>query len=181
MARLLEKYKSEVLPQMAEKLGRKNPMALPKIEKVCLNMGMGRALQDSKLLDAAVENMTRIAGQKAVVVKAKKSVSNFKVREGWNIACRVTLRGVQMWEFLDRMINAAMPRIRDFRGISPKAFDQSGNYTLGLEEVIIFPEVDPDNVEAHGGMDITIVIRNSEGADESREMLSMMGMPFAER
>jgi large subunit ribosomal protein L5 len=168
-----------VVPALVEEFGRKNILSLPRIEKVCLNMGVGRALQDANVLEHALTNLTAIAGQRAVVTKAKQAVSNFKVRQGWKVGCRVTLRGKRMYEFLDRLMNAAMPRIRDFQGVSRKGFDGAGNYSLGVEDQSIFPEIDPDAPEANLGMDVTIVIRNSQGAAESLRLLQLMGMPFS--
>ncbi|MCC8189147.1 MAG: 50S ribosomal protein L5 [Planctomycetes bacterium] len=179
-ARLLEKYRKEVLPAMQNDFGRKNPHSLPRLEKICLNMGIGKAIDDSKILEEGVKTMTTIAGQAAVVTKARVSVSNFRLRQGYKIGCRVTLRGNTMYEFMDRLISTAIPRIRDFRGVSKKAFDKSGNYSLGIEEVTIFPEVDADRLVHPFGMDVTFVIKNSTGRDESYKFLKMMGMPFAE-
>ena len=179
-ARLLEKYRKEVLPAMQGDFDRKNPHSLPKIEKICLNMGVGKAIDDSKILDEAVKIMTSIAGQSAVVTKARVSVSNFRLREGYKIGCRVTLRGNIMYEFMDRLIATAIPRIRDFRGVSKRAFDKSGNYSLGVEEVTIFPEIDADKMTHAFGMDVTFVIKNSKGREESLKFLKLMGMPFME-
>ncbi|MBN2711444.1 MAG: 50S ribosomal protein L5 [Planctomycetes bacterium] len=178
MARLLKQYREEIMPQLAQELGRKNPMSLPKIEKICLNMGVGKAIDDNKLLDAALREMKEIAGQAPTVTKARVSVSNFRLREGYRIGCRVTLRGARMYEFLDRMINLAIPAIRDFQGVSTKSFDKQGNYSIGIEEVMIFPEVDADKLDAPLGMDVTIVIKNSQSAEESRNLLRKFGMPF---
>ncbi|MDR2392140.1 MAG: 50S ribosomal protein L5 [Planctomycetota bacterium] len=178
--RLLEKYRKVVLPAMQGDFGRSNPHDLPKLEKICLNMGVGKAIDDSKILDEAVKTMTVIAGQAAVVTKARVSVSNFRLRQGYKIGCRVTLRGAMMYEFFDRLISTAIPRIRDFRGVSKRAFDKAGNYSLGVEEVTIFPEVDADRLVHPLGMDVVFVIRNSRGRDESLKFLKMMGMPFAE-
>lgn len=177
-ARLKELYRNEIVPALKEELGRTNVMAVPKIEKICLNMGLGRAMEDSKKLEAAQKHMTTIAGQAACVTKARISVSNFKVREGWNIGCRVTLRGERMYEFLDRLVNIAVPAIRDFRGIKATSFDGQGNFSMGVEEITIFPEVDPDKVDEQLGLDVTVVIKNSNGAEESRRLLQLMGMPF---
>lgn len=180
MARLMEKYRKEILPELANQFGRTSPMNLPRIEKVCLNMGLGQVIQNARVIEQAQADMTRIAGQLATVTTAKKSVSNFKLREGMRIGCRVTMRGARMYEFIDRLLNIAMPRIRDFRGVSRKSFDKAGNYSMGIEEQTIFPEVDADKAEFTLGMDITFVIRNSKGADESRELLRLMGMPFVQ-
>lgn len=178
MARLMKDYKETIVPKLKDQLGRTNPMTLPKIEKICLNMGVGKAIDDSKLLDAALREMKTIAGQAPAITRAKMSVSNFRLREGYKIGCRVTLRGERMYEFLDRMINLAIPRIRDFQGVSDKSFDKQGNYSLGIEEVTVFPEVDPDRIDQPMGMDITVVIKNSRSADESRTLLRHFGMPF---
>ena len=179
-ARLQEKYRNEVLPAMKESFGRKNAHALPKLTKICLNMGVGKAIDDSKILEEGVKTMTTIAGQAAVVTKARVSVSNFRLRQGYKIGCRVTLRGNTMFEFFDRLVATAIPRIRDFRGVSKRAFDKSGNYSLGVEEVTIFPEIDADRLVHPFGMDVTFVIKNSTGREESQKFLKMMGMPFAE-
>lgn len=180
MARLLKLYRKEIIPALQESLGRKNPMSIPRIEKICLNMGVGKALEDSKMLDEAVKDMSTVCGQAAVVTKARVSVSNFKLRQGYRIGCRVTLRGVMAFEFLDRLISTAIPRIRDFRGVSATSFDKQGNYSIGVEEITIFPEIDPDKVTYPLGMDITVVIKNAKSADESRQLLKLFGMPFAE-
>lgn len=179
-ARLLEKYRNEVLPAMQKDFGRSNPHSLPKLEKICLNMGIGKAIDDSKILEEGVKNMSIIAGQAAVVTKARVSVSNFRLRQGYKIGCRVTLRGNTMYEFFDRLVATAIPRIRDFRGVSKRAFDKSGNYSLGVEEITIFPEIDADRLTHPFGMDVTFVIKNSTGREESHKFLKMMGMPFAE-
>jgi large subunit ribosomal protein L5 len=179
-ARLLEKYRQEVLPAMQNEFGRKNLHSLPKLEKICLNMGIGKAIDDSKILEEGVKTMTTIAGQAAVVTKARVSVSNFRLRQGYKIGCRVTLRGNTMYEFMDRLISTAIPRIRDFRGVPKRAFDKAGNYSLGIEEVTIFPEIDADRLVHPFGLDVTFVIKHSTGRDESLKFLKMMGMPFAE-
>ena len=180
MARLMEKYRKEVLPVMQKEFGRINVHDLPRLEKVCLNMGVGKAIDDSKILDEAVKIMTTIAGQAAVVTKARVSVSNFRLRQGYKIGCRATLRGKKMYEFIDRLIATAIPRIRDFHGVPKKSFDKAGNYSLGVEEVTIFPEIDADKMLYPFGMDITFVIKNSRGRDESLKFLKFMGMPFVE-
>ncbi len=180
MARLLEAYRTEILPKLKDECGRANAMSLPKLEKVCLNMGVGKALDDAKALDEAVSYMKTIAGQAPVVTTARISVSNFKLRQGYRIGCRVTLRGQRMYEFIDRLVNAAMPRIRDFRGVSPHGFDRFGNYSMGVDEITIFPEIDPDRAEYPQGMDITFVIRNAQSAAEGRALLRHLGMPFRE-
>lgn len=157
MARLAEQYKSEILPKLSQELGRTNPHSLPKIEKIVVSMGVGRAIQDRKVLDEALSDMTKITGQKPAVTRAKTSISQFRLREGMEIGCRVTLRKERMYEFLDRLITLVLPRVRDFRGLSDKAFDGNGNYSLGLSEQLVFPEVDPDKVKHVQGMNIAIV------------------------
>src|SRR5947208_5237469 len=176
-ARLKEKYKSEVRKKLQDEFGIKNPMAIPKVEKVVLNMGVGEAIQNAKVLDAAVDELATITGQKPVVTKAKKSIASFKLREGQSIGTRVTLRGEKMYEFLDRLINVALPRVRDFRGVPTKSFDGRGNYTLGIRDHLIFPEIDYNRVERPKGMNITIV--TTAGNDErALYMLRELGMPF---
>src|SRR5512140_677177 len=176
-ARLRDKYTKEVAPALLKEFDLKNTMAVPKLEKVVINMGVGEATQNAKLLDPAVIELTNITGQKAVVTKAKKSIAAFKVREGMPIGAMVTLRGDRMFEFLDRLINIALPRVRDFRGVSGKSFDGRGNYTLGLKEQIVFPEIDYDKVDAVKGMNITIVT-TARSDEEGRALLKYMGMPF---
>jgi large subunit ribosomal protein L5 len=175
--RLLEKYQSEILPSLGKKFGRENRLSLPKLSKIVLNMGVGKALQDKERMKQAAEHLGLIAGQRPQIMKAKQAVSAFRLREGNEIGCRVTLRGKRMYEFLDRLINVALPRIRDFRGVNPKSFDGNGNYSMGLTEQLVFPEIDPDKVTFTQGMDITFVtsIRND---DEARELLRGFGMPF---
>ncbi len=177
MARLKEKYKNEIAPAIAKEFGIENPMAIPRIEKIVVNMGMGEAISNSKILDTAVEELKSVTGQKPVITKAKKSIAAFKLREGMNIGTMVTLRGERMYEFLDRLISVALPRVRDFRGISAKAFDGRGNYTLGVREQLIFPEIDFNKVDKTRGMNISIVTtaRNDE---QARALLKAMGMPF---
>lgn len=175
--RLQTKYKEEVVGKLQEQFNYKSSMQIPKILKVSINQGVGGATQDKKLVDIAVDEMTRIAGQKAVAVKAKKSVSNFKLREGMPIAAKVTLRGARMYEFLDRLISVALPRVRDFQGISDKSFDGRGNYTLGVKEQIIFPEINIDQVNKITGMDISIVT-SAETDAEALALLKEMGLPF---
>jgi large subunit ribosomal protein L5 len=177
MARLQDFYRSKVIPQLKEDLGLDNVMQVPRVSKITLNMGVGAALDDRKLVDKAMEDMTLIAGQKAVMTRARKSVATFKVREGWPIGCKVTLRRNRMYEFLDRLINVAIPRIRDFRGLNPKSFDESGNFSMGIQEQIVFPEVDYDHVESIRGMDITITTtaRNSE---QGLALLEAFKFPF---
>jgi large subunit ribosomal protein L5 len=164
---------------MKKKFGRDNLMSIPKLKKIVLNMGVGKALQDKNRMEQAVDQLTQIAGQKAVVTKAKVAISSFKLRQGNEIGCRVTLRGKRMYEFLDRLINVALPRIRDFRGINPKSFDGHGNYSMGVSEQMIFPEIDADKVTFTQGMDITIVT-STDNDDEARELLRHFGMPFRE-
>lgn len=178
MARLLEQYRKEVLPKLKEFTGRGNPMSLPKLEKLSLNMGLGKAIQDSKIVDSAVKELATICGQAPMVTQSRVAVSNFHLREGYRIGCMVTLRNRMMYEFMDRLINTAIPRIRDFRGLNPNSFDRQGNYSMGVEEITIFPEINADRMEYPLGMDITFVVRNSQSADESRELLRLLGMPF---
>jgi large subunit ribosomal protein L5 len=177
MNRLKEIYNKEIAPTLFKELSLENVMQIPKIEKVVINIGVGDALDNPKALDEAVKDLTTITGQHPVVTKAKKSIANFKLREGRAIGTKVTLRGDKMWAFLDRLINVALPRVRDFRGISPDAFDGRGNYTLGLQEQLIFPEIDYDQVETIRGMEITIVT-TAENDDQARALLSKFGMPF---
>jgi large subunit ribosomal protein L5 len=177
MIPLEERYKKECVPKLMEHFGYKNLHQVPKIEKVTLNMGLGEAIENPKILDSAVEELTFISGQKPLVTRARKSIAAFKVREGMPIGCSVTLRGRRMYDFLTKLINIAIPRIRDFRGISPKAFDGKGNYTLGIKEQIIFPEIDYDKINKIKGMNVTIVT-SAETDDESRHLLDTLGMPF---
>ena len=177
MARLKDKYNKEIAPQLAKDFGIKNPMAIPRIEKVIINMGMGEAISNSKILDVAVEELRVITGQKPVITKAKKSIASFKLRQGMNIGTMVTLRGERMYEFLDRLISVALPRVRDFRGISGKAFDGRGNYTLGVREQLIFPEIDFNKVDKTRGMNISIVT-TAKNDEQSRALLKSLGMPF---
>jgi large subunit ribosomal protein L5 len=179
-ARLKELYTKEVRKKLQDEFGIKNPMAVPKIEKVVLNMGMGEAIQNSKILDSAVDELTTIAGQKPVITKAKKSIASFKLREGVAIGTMVTLRGEKMYEFLDRLINLALPRVRDFRGVAAKAFDGRGNYTLGIRDHLIFPEIDVAKVDKSKGMNITIVT-SAKNDEQARFLLKEMGMPFGSR
>jgi large subunit ribosomal protein L5 len=179
MARLMDQYSKVIVPNLSKKFGRPNVHSLPKLQKIVLNMGVGKALQDKNRMEQAVEQLTQIAGQKAVVTKAKVAVSGFRLRQGNEIGCRVTLRGKRMYEFLDRLINVALPRIRDFRGLNPKSFDGNGNYSLGVSEQLIFPEIEPDKVNFTQGMDITIVT-STRNDDEARELLRSFGMPFRE-
>jgi len=177
MARLKEMYQAELVPQLQKDLQLKNVMEVPRIEKIVVNMGLGEAIQNIKILESAVEELTQITGQKAVVTKAKKSIATFKLREGMPIGCMVTLRRERAYEFLDRLVNIALPRVRDFKGVSPKAFDGRGNYTLGIREQIIFPEIDFEKIDKVKGLNITIVTtaKNDEGA---RALLTSLGMPF---
>ncbi len=177
MATLQEKYKSEIAPQLKEELGLDNVMEVPRITKITLNLGVGEALGDKKVLEAAVADMEKISGQKPVVTKARKSIAGFKVREGWPIGCKVTLRSDRMYEFLERLISIAIPRIRDFRGISPKSFDGRGNFAMGVTEQIIFPEIDYDKVDALRGMDITITT-TARTDDEGRALLRAFNFPL---
>lgn len=177
MARLKEKYRNEIAPAIAKEFDIKNPMAIPRIEKIVVNMGIGEAISNAKVLDTAVEELRSITGQKPVVTKAKKSIASFKLRQGMNIGTMVTLRGDRMYEFLDRLISVALPRVRDFRGISGKAFDGRGNYTLGVREQLIFPEIDFNKVEKTRGMNISI-ITTAKTDEQSRALLKAMGMPF---
>ena len=177
MATLKDKYKSELAPQLKEELGLDNVMEVPRITKITLNMGVGEALGDKKVLEAAVADMEKISGQKPVVTKARKSIAGFKVREGWPIGCKVTLRSERMYEFLERLISIAIPRIRDFRGISPKSFDGRGNFAMGVTEQIIFPEIDYDKVDALRGMDITITT-TARTDDEGRALLRAFNFPL---
>ena len=176
-ARLKELYAKEVRKKLQDEFGIKNPMAVPKVEKIVLNMGMGEAIQNSKILDSAVDELTTIVGQKPVITKAKKSIAAFKVREGVPIGTMVTLRGEKMYEFLDRLINLALPRVRDFRGVPAKAFDGRGNYTLGIKDHLIFPEIDISKVDKSKGMNITIVT-NAKDDDQARFLLRELGLPF---
>ena len=179
MARLQEKYTKEIAVKLKEKLGRTNVLSLPRLQKIVVNMGVGKALQDKNRMEQAADNLTSIAGQKCQITKARIAVSAFRLREGNEIGCRVTLRGRRMYEFLDRLVSVALPRIRDFRGVNPKSFDGNGNYTIGLTEQMVFPEIDPDKVNFTQGMDITFVT-STRSDDESRELLRLFGMPFRE-
>lgn len=177
VARLRERYKQEVVPQLQRAFGYKNPMQVPKLEKIVVNMGLGEATQNPKIIDSAVMELARITGQKPVVTKARKSISNFKLRAGMNIGCKVTLRGGLMYEFLDRLVSVALPRVRDFKGVSGKAFDGRGNFALGLREQIIFPEIDYDKVDKIKGLGV-IVTTTAKTDEEARELLRLLGMPF---
>jgi large subunit ribosomal protein L5 len=177
MARLQEFYKDNVVKQLQEQFGFKSVMEVPRITKITLNMGVGEALGDKKVLEHAVSDMTRISGQKPIVTKARKSIAGFKVREGWPIGCKVTLRRERMYEFLDRLISVAIPRVRDFRGLSPKSFDGRGNYSMGVREQIIFPEIDYDKIDALRGMDITITT-TAKNDEEGRALLAAFNFPI---
>lgn len=174
---LKERYKQEISPSLMKKFDYTSPMQVPKIEKVVINMGVGEAVQNAKVLDGAVEDLAQISGQKPVVTRAKKSIAGFKLREGMPIGAKVTLRGERMYDFLDKLINVALPRVRDFRGISPKAFDGRGNYTLGLKEQLVFPEIEYDKVDKVRGMDV-VIVTTANTDEEARELLTQMGMPF---
>jgi len=175
--RLKETYRNEIVDALMKKFGYKNVMQVPKLEKVVINMGVGEAKENAKILDAAVSDMETITGQKAVITKAKKSVANFKIREGMPIGCKVTLRGEKMYEFVDRLINLALPRVRDFRGVNPNAFDGRGNYALGIKEQLIFPEIEYDKIDKIRGMDI-IFVTTAKTDEEARELLAQFNMPF---
>jgi len=176
-ARLKERYQKEVAPAIAKEFGIKNPMAVPRVEKVVLNMGMGEAIANAKILDTAADELRAITGQKPVVTKAKKSIASFKLRQGMPIGVSVTLRGERMYEFLDRLVSIALPRVRDFRGVSPKAFDGRGNYTIGVREQLIFPEIDFNKVDKQRGMNISIVT-TARDDEQARALLKGLGMPF---
>lgn len=177
MARLKEQYQKEIVPKLKEQFSFDSVMQVPKITKITLNMGVGEAVNDKKSIEAAVGDMTLIAGQQPVVTKARKSIAGFKIRDGWPIGCKVTLRGEKMYEFLDRLINIALPRVRDFRGLSPKSFDGQGNYSLGITEQIVFPEIDYDKVDKIRGLDIAITT-TAENSEQSRALLSAFNFPF---
>ena len=179
MKRLQERYEKEVVPAMMEKFGYKNIMQVPKIEKVVINMGVGEAKDNPKVLESAVSDLQIIAGQKPVLTRAKKSVANFKIRENMALGCKVTLRKTNMYEFVDKLVSIALPRVRDFRGVSAKAFDGRGNYSLGIKEQLIFPEIEYDKVDKVRGMDI-IFVTSANTDEEARELLRFLGMPFAQ-
>ena len=178
MSRLKEQYENEIKDAMIKKFGYKNTMEVPKLDKIVVNMGVGEAKENAKLLEAAVKDMEAITGQKAVTTKAKNAITNFKIRENMPIGCKVTLRGEKMYEFADRLINLALPRVRDFRGVNPNAFDGRGNYALGIKEQIIFPEIEYDKVDKVRGMDI-IFVTTAKTDEEARELLTLFNMPFA--
>ena len=177
MSRLLDKYHNEAVPALMEKFGYKNVMEVPKVEKVIINMRVGEAKENAKALEAAVNDLTVISGQKPVITRAKKSVAAFKIRTGMPIGCKVTLRGQRMYDFLDKLFNIALPRVRDFRGVSPDAFDGRGNFALGIKEQLIFPEVDYDKIEKIRGMDV-IIVTTGKTDEEARELLRILGVPF---
>ena len=177
MSRLKEQYQNEIVDAMIKKFGYKNIMEVPKLDKVVINMGVGEAKDNAKVLDAAISDLTTIAGQKPVVTRAKNSIANFKLREGVAIGCKVTLRGEKMYEFLDRLVNLALPRVRDFRGVNPNAFDGRGNYALGIKEQLIFPEIEYDKVDKVRGMDV-IIVTTAKTDEEARELLTLFNMPF---
>jgi large subunit ribosomal protein L5 len=176
--RLLEKYRNEIVSQMMQTFSQKNRNSVPRLEKIVVNMGVGEALQDVKMLEKSMEEMAMITGQKPLMRRAKKAIANFKIRQGVPVGCKVTLRRTLMYEFMDRLINVAMPRIRDFRGVPTDSFDRGGNYTLGLSEQNIFPEIEYDKISRSQGMDITFVIKNTKSSEQSRELLKLFGMPF---
>ena len=178
MSRLKEQYQNEIVDAMIKKFGYKNIMEVPKLDKIVVNMGVGEAKENAKLLEAAIKDMEAIPGQKAVATKAKNSIANFKIREGMAIGCKTTLRGEKMYEFMDRLINLALPRVRDFRGVNPNAFDGRGNYALGIKEQLIFPEIEYDKVDKVRGMDI-IFVTTAKTDEEARELLTQFNMPFA--
>ena len=177
MARLRDKYNAEVAPALMQKFSYKSTMQIPKLDKIVINIGLGEARENPKAIEAACNDLAQITGQKPIVTKARKSVANFKLREGMNIGCKVTLRAEKMYEFLDRLFNVALPRVRDFRGINPNAFDGRGNYSLGIKEQLIFPEIDYDKIDKIRGMDI-VFVTTAATDEEARELLSLMGAPF---
>jgi large subunit ribosomal protein L5 len=177
MASLLEQYKQDITPKLIDKFAYKNIMQVPKLEKVIINIGVGEAIQNPKALDGAVSDLTKISGQKPIITKAKKSIAGFKLREGMPIGCKVTLRGERMYDFLSRLINVVLPRVRDFRGVSPQAFDGRGNYSLGIKEQTIFPEIEYDKIDKIRGLEV-IIVTTANTDEEARELLKSMGMPF---
>ncbi|MBP5762086.1 MAG: 50S ribosomal protein L5 [Lachnospiraceae bacterium] len=178
MSRLKDQYKAEIVPALTKKFGYENVMQVPKLDKIVINMGVGEAKENPKALESAVADLETITGQKAVLTKAKNSIANFKIREGMNIGCKVTLRGEKMYEFLDRLVNLALPRVRDFRGVNPNSFDGRGNYALGIKEQFIFPEIEFDKIDKVRGMDI-IFVTTAKTDEEARELLTLFNMPFA--
>ena len=179
MARLKDQYREEIAPTLKERFGIENPMRIPRLEKIVVNMGVGEAAQNSRALDGAMEDLAKITGQKPQLRRARKSIAGFKIREGMPVGARVTLRGERMWEFLDRLISVALPRVRDFRGISPNSFDGRGNFALGLREQLIFPEISYDSIDTTRGLDVAVVT-TAETDEEARELLRLLGMPFRE-
>lgn len=177
MARLKDRYNEEIAPALKTRFGIENPMRIPRLEKIVVNMGVGEASQNSRALDGAMEDLAKITGQKAQLRRARKSIAGFKIREGMPVGARVTLRGERMWEFLDRLVSVALPRVRDFRGVSPNSFDGHGNYALGLREQLIFPEISYDSIDATRGLDVAVVT-TTESDEEARELLRLLGMPF---
>jgi large subunit ribosomal protein L5 len=177
MARLKDRYDEEIAPALKERFGIGNPMRIPRLEKIVVNMGVGEASQNSRAMDGAMEDLAKITGQKAQMRRARKSIAGFKIREGMPVGARVTLRGERMWEFLDRLVSVALPRVRDFRGISPNSFDGHGNYALGLREQLIFPEISYDAIDTTRGLDVAVVT-TTESDEEARELLRLLGMPF---
>ena len=177
MARLKDRYNEEIAPALKERFGIENPMRIPRLEKIVVNMGVGEASQNSRALDGAMEDLATITGQKAQMRRARKSIAGFKIREGMPVGARVTLRGERMWEFFDRLVSVALPRVRDFRGISPNSFDGHGNYALGLREQLIFPEISYDAIDTTRGLDVAVVT-TTESDEEARELLRLLGMPF---
>jgi large subunit ribosomal protein L5 len=178
MARLYDRYKTEIVPQLQKEFGRQNLLSLPRMDKIVVSMGLGKGILERKRLTNAVEELAVITGQRPVITKARKSVAGFKLREGMEVGARVTLRGQRMYEFMDRLLNVAIPRIRDFRGVNPRSFDGRGNYSMGLTEQLVFPEVDVEKVEFQQGMNVTFCIRNSATDQESYRLLELFGMPF---
>ena len=178
MSRLKDQYTAEIVPALTKKFGYENVMQVPKLDKIVINMGVGEAKENPKALESAVADLEQITGQKAVLTKAKNSIANFKIREGMNIGCKVTLRGEKMYEFLDRLVNLALPRVRDFRGVNPNSFDGRGNYALGIKEQFIFPEIEFDKIDKVRGMDI-IFVTTAKTDEEARELLTLFNMPFA--
>jgi large subunit ribosomal protein L5 len=179
MARLKDQYREEIAPALRERFGIENPMRVPRLEKIVVNMGVGEAAQNSRALDGAMEDLAKITGQKPQMRRARKSIAGFKIREGMPVGARVTLRGERMWEFLDRLISVALPRVRDFRGISPNSFDGRGNFALGLKEQLIFPEISYDSIDTTRGLDVAVVT-TAQTDEEARELLRLLGMPFRE-
>ena len=179
MARLKDQYREEIAPALRERFGIENPMRVPRLEKIVVNMGVGEATQNSRALDGAMEDLAKITGQKPQMRRARKSIAGFKIREGMPVGARVTLRGERMWEFLDRLISVALPRVRDFRGISPNSFDGRGNFALGLREQLIFPEISYDSIDTTRGLDVAVVT-TAQTDEEARELLRLLGMPFRE-